>query len=55
MELLVYALFLVAAVLIGRMLGAWMLRINEVIENQESQIQVMMAILNEIKNKEENE
>lgn len=48
----VYAIFLVAAVLIGRMLGAWMLRINEVIKNQESQIQVMMAILNEIKNKE---
>lgn len=35
-DLIVYLVLIIITIFIGRLLGAWMLRINEVIDNQKS-------------------
>jgi hypothetical protein len=40
----------VLIVLIMRLIGAWMLRINEVIRNQQTQIEMMKSLLNKMEN-----
>ena len=51
MELAVYAFILGVAVIIGRLFGSWMLRIDEVIKNQKIQIEGMEKLLKELKDK----
>lgn len=50
MEILLILIIFVVSVFVIRLFGAWMLRINDVIENQKELLKINRAMLSELQN-----